>query len=60
LPKAFLEPYKEGGAAGFVPDLPAMLEAYYEARGWDKGSGKPSKERLMELGLEEVAKDLWG
>jgi aldehyde:ferredoxin oxidoreductase len=60
LPKAFLQPYNEGGAAGFVPDLPAMLEAYYEARGWDKGSGKPSKEKLIELGLEEMAKDLWG
>ena len=59
LPKAFLEPYKEGGAAGFVPDLPAMLEAYYEARGWDKESGKPSKEKLIELGLEDVAKELW-
>jgi aldehyde:ferredoxin oxidoreductase len=59
LPKAFLEPYNEGGAAGFVPDLPAMLDAYYEARGWDKESGKPSKEKLAELGLGEMAKQLW-
>jgi aldehyde:ferredoxin oxidoreductase len=59
LPKVFLEAYHEGGAAGFVPDLPAMLEAYYEARGWDKESGKPSKEKLIELGLEDAAKDLW-
>ncbi|MBI5352414.1 MAG: aldehyde ferredoxin oxidoreductase family protein [Chloroflexi bacterium] len=59
LPKAFLEPYKEGGAAGFVPDLPAMLNAYYEARGWDKESGKPSEEKLIELGLGDVAKELW-
>jgi aldehyde:ferredoxin oxidoreductase len=59
LPKAFLEPYNEGGAAGFVPDLPAMLDVYYKARGWDKESGKPSKEKLVELGLGETAKDLW-
>ncbi len=59
LPKAFLEPYKEGGAEGFVPDLPAMLDAYYDARGWDKESGKPSREKLVELGLESVAKELW-
>ncbi len=59
LPKALLEPYNEGGAAGFVPDLPAMLDAYYEARGWDKETGRPSKEKLSELGLDEVAKDLW-
>jgi aldehyde:ferredoxin oxidoreductase len=60
LPKTFLEPYKEGGAAGFVPDLAAMLNAYYEARGWDKESGKPSKEKLLELGLGDVATELWG
>ncbi len=59
LPKALLEPYKEGGSAGFVPDLPAMLNAYYEARGWDLDSGKPSKEKLLDLRLDDVAKDLW-
>lgn len=60
LPKAFLEPYKEGGAAGFVPDIQAMLAAYYEARRWDWASGKPTREKLMELGLDEAANDLWG
>jgi len=60
LPKALLEPYKEGGAAGFTPDLPAMLKAYYESRGWDLESGKPSKIKLIDLGLNDVAKDLWG
>jgi len=58
LPKALLEPYKEGGAEGFVPDLPAMLNAYYEARGWDKESGKPTQEKLIELGLDDVARDI--
>jgi len=60
LPKALLEPYQEGGSAGFVPDFPAMLEEYYKARGWDLESGKPSKEKLLELGLDDVAKELWG
>ncbi len=60
LPKAFLEPYKEGGAVGFVPDIQAMLAAYYEARSWDWASGKPTREKLIELGLDEAAKDLWG
>jgi aldehyde:ferredoxin oxidoreductase len=59
LPKAFLRPYKEGGAEEFIPDIAAMLAAYYEARGWDSESGKPSKEKLMELGLDDVARDLW-
>jgi len=59
LPKALLEPYKEGGAAGFAPDLMSMLFAYYEARGWDVSTGKPTKEKLLELRLDNVAKDLW-
>lgn len=59
LPKAFLEPYAQGGSAGFVPDIQAMLFAYYQARGWDWETGKPNKKKLIELGLEEVVKDLW-
>ncbi len=59
LPKALLEPYKEGGAVGFTPDLPAMLNAYYESRGWDLETGKPSKAKLIELGLDDIAEDLW-
>ncbi len=59
LPKALLEPYPDGGSAGFVPDIAAMLEAYYVARGWDPGTGRPKKEKLRELGLNEIVKDLW-
>jgi aldehyde:ferredoxin oxidoreductase len=60
LPKALLEPFPDGGSAGFVPDIANMLSAYYEARGWDAETGKPTRERLIELGLEDVVKDLWG
>ena len=60
LPKALLTPFPDGGSEGYVPDLQAMLSAYYEARGWDAETGKPSHEKLMEMGLEDVAKDLWG
>jgi aldehyde:ferredoxin oxidoreductase len=60
LPKALLEPFPDGGSAGYVPDIEAMLCAYYEARGWDRETGKPSREKLLELGLEDIAKDLWG
>jgi aldehyde:ferredoxin oxidoreductase len=59
LPKALLTPFPDGGSAGFVPDIENMLIAYYEARGWDLETGKPSKEKLIELGLDDVAKDLW-
>jgi aldehyde:ferredoxin oxidoreductase len=37
-----------------------MLAAYYQARGWDPISGKPTREKLLALGLEDVADDLWG
>ena len=59
LPKALLTPYPDGGTNGFVPDIEAMLLAYYRARGWDIDTGKPSREKLSELGLEAVADDLW-
>ncbi|HLO33883.1 MAG TPA: aldehyde ferredoxin oxidoreductase family protein [Anaerolineales bacterium] len=59
LPKALLEPFPDGGSAGFEIDLPGMLSAYYEARGWDAESGKPTAEKLFQLGLDEIAKDLW-
>jgi aldehyde:ferredoxin oxidoreductase len=60
LPKALLEPFTDGGSAGYVPDLEGMLFTYYEARGWDLETGKPSREKLLELGLDDVARDLWG
>jgi aldehyde:ferredoxin oxidoreductase len=60
LPKAMLAPFPDGGSAGYVPDVEGMLFAYYEARGWDLETGKPSREKLVELSLEDVAKDLWG
>jgi aldehyde:ferredoxin oxidoreductase len=59
LPKALLEPFPDGGSAGFAPDLQGMLHAYYEARGWDLETGKPSRDKLLSLGLEDIASDLW-
>lgn len=60
LPRALLEPFPDGGAAGFTPDLQGMLYAYYDHRGWDLDTGKPKREKLIQLGLDDVAKDLWG
>jgi aldehyde:ferredoxin oxidoreductase len=59
LPKALLTPFPDGGSEGFVPDIDAMLIAYYQHRGWDQGTGKPTREKLIELGLEDIAQDLW-
>lgn len=48
------EPIKGGASAGQLisqADLDAMLDEYYEVRGWDK-SGTPTTAKLNELGLE--------
>lgn len=60
LPKRLLEePMPEGPAQGKVNELPVLLDAYYELRKWDKATGKPSPEKLKELGLEEVIPEIW-
>ena len=59
LPKAILEPYQDGGSAGYVPPFNEMIKAYYAARGWDQETGKPSPEKLKDLGLEWVVEDIW-
>ncbi len=60
LPKRLMTPAPDGeGKHGKVP-LDAMLKDFYEAAGWDQDTGKPTKDKLVSLGLEDVAKDLWG
>jgi aldehyde:ferredoxin oxidoreductase len=54
-----MTPFPDGGSQGFVPDLEGMLIAYYEARGWDMETGKPTREKVVRVGLEDVAQDLW-
>jgi len=60
LPKALLEPFAEGGSAGYEIPFDEMINAYYAARGWDPGTGRPTREKLESLGLGDVIKDLWG
>lgn len=31
------------------------MNEYYDLRGWDRESGLPSKDKLIELGLEDIA-----
>ncbi len=52
LPGILMEPLPAGGSQGYVPPLREMLAAYYQARGWDPGTGRPSMETLRTLGLE--------
>ncbi|MEE8325512.1 MAG: aldehyde ferredoxin oxidoreductase family protein, partial [candidate division NC10 bacterium] len=59
LPEICLTPLDEGATSGIRPDLETMLREFYEYRGWDWETGKPTREKLMELGLGKVAGDLY-
>ena len=58
LPRRFLEePLPSGPARGHVHELDAMLDEYYGVRGWTR-DGVPTRRKLEELGLGDVARDL--
>jgi aldehyde:ferredoxin oxidoreductase len=49
----------EGSAAGIEPEMEKMLKSYYQFRGWDWKTGRPTKEKLLELGLDQVAAEMY-
>lgn len=58
LPKLLMQSLAEGGTEGNVPDMETLLRDYYHHRGWDMRTGKPGRERLQTLGMEDIAADL--
>ena len=61
LPKRLMEPLATGPTKGQkVENLDVMLDETYEALGWDKKTGKPTREKLKELGLDDVSEVIWG
>ena len=52
-------PLKEGPVAGVTVDEDTMIREYLTAMDWDFKTAKPSKKKLLELGLEDVAQELW-
>jgi len=60
LPRICAEALTEGSSAGISPDMDRLLKDYYECRQWDWDTGKPKEEKLIELGLDQVAQDLYG
>jgi aldehyde:ferredoxin oxidoreductase len=62
LPERLLtEPLKAGTSKGhFISkkELTQMLDEYYAARGWEVETGAPTREKLIELGLENAADQL--
>lgn len=59
LPRICLAALDEGSTAGVEPDMEKMLRGYYQFRGWDWETGRPSKARLLELGLSQVAAEMY-
>jgi aldehyde:ferredoxin oxidoreductase len=52
-------PQKEGPLAGVTVDEDTLIKDCLTAMDWDLKTAKPSKKKLLELGLEDVAKVLW-
>ncbi len=54
----YKEPVPDGPREGAIlskETINRVLDEYYEVRGWDKNTGIPTREKLNDLGLNEVA-----
>lgn len=59
-PRVMKDPIPDGAAKGSVVtkrEFELMLDAYYEARGWNK-DGIPTKQKLIELELRDEAEEV--
>ena len=54
-----IPPKKTGPRQGITLKTEEMFGEYYQAIDWDARTGKPSRDRLVELGLEDVAQELY-
>lgn len=52
-------PQKEGPLAGVTADIEAQVYWNLGALDWDRLTTKPSRKKLLELGLNDVAEELW-
>lgn len=52
-------PKKEGPTKGITVDEAALYGDYLKAMDWDPETARPSKEKLRELGLEDLIQDVW-
>jgi aldehyde:ferredoxin oxidoreductase len=52
-------PQTEGPLAGVTADLEGQVDQALTGLDWDKVTAKPSRKKLLELGLSDVAAELW-
>jgi aldehyde:ferredoxin oxidoreductase len=58
IPERMLIPMSNG-SRGRTPRMEMLLEEYYACREWDWKTGRPSRDKLISLGLPEIAEELW-
>ena len=54
LPKILTRPFNSGGSAGRTPDFVKLKKLFYKFRNWELDTGKPSINKLKELGLDTL------
>jgi aldehyde:ferredoxin oxidoreductase len=52
-------PQKEGPLAGVTSDIETEINENLDALDWDRITTKPSRKKLLELGLDDIAGELW-
>jgi aldehyde:ferredoxin oxidoreductase len=52
-------PQKEGPLAGVTADLEHQVYWCLGALDWNKNTAKPSKQKLIDLGMKDIAEELW-
>ncbi|MEW6755383.1 MAG: aldehyde ferredoxin oxidoreductase family protein [Candidatus Latescibacterota bacterium] len=53
-------PQTQGNVRGVTVDIDTQVREYCQAMDWDPQTAVPSRQRLVSLGLEDVARDLHG
>ena len=54
LPKILTKPFNSGGSTGRTPDFTKLRKLFYKFRDWDLNTGKPTKNKLKQLGLDTL------
>jgi aldehyde:ferredoxin oxidoreductase len=54
-----LPPFEEGPTRWITLDTDVLFQDFLKAMDWDLASARPSAKKLRELGLPDVAEDLW-
>jgi len=59
LPARVVLAASSGPNAGVKVDISALKTHCFAALGWDLKTGKPYRRTLMNLGMDDLTKDLW-